>query len=142
MTPIIEARGAVVLGIAYGLPPIWVMLIATLTSFVIAFIVLLALTFLTTWVRTLHPIINRFFAWLFEKTHQRHSKKFERWGTLALTLFVAIPLPFSGAWTGALLAYLFGIKLKHAATLLLVGIFLSVVITAAITLGGVALFSL
>ena len=142
MTPIIEARGAVLLGIAYGLSPIWVMLLATVVSFVTSIIVLLALTFLTKWLRTLHPTINSFFEGLFEKTYRKHSQKFERWGVIALTLFVAIPLPFSGAWTGALLAYLFGIKLHHAAALLLIGIFLSVVITAAITLGGVALLSL
>lgn len=142
MMPILEARAATVLGISYGLSPLPVMLIATLASFVTAFVVLLILTFLTKWFRTLHPAIDKFFTWVFEKTYHKHSRKFERWGILALTIFVAIPLPFSGAWTGALLAYLFGIKLVHAATLLLVGIFLSVVISAAVALGGVAILSL
>ncbi|MDD5605958.1 MAG: small multi-drug export protein [Patescibacteria group bacterium] len=140
--PIIEARGAVILGISLGLPPIWVMLIATVVSFVTAFAILLGLTYLTSWVRTWHPAIDKFFAAIFHTTYHRHSQKFERWGTVALTIFVAIPLPFSGAWTGALLAYLFGIKLHHSAILLLIGIFLSVIISAAATLGGVALLSL
>ena len=135
MMPILEARAATVFGIAYGLSPLPVMLVATFASFVTAFIILLALTFLTKWLRTIHPTIDKFFTWLFEKTYHKHSRKFERWGVLALTLFVAIPLPFSGAWTGALLAYLFGIKLHHSAVLLLVGIFLSVVISAMFALG-------
>lgn len=139
MMPILEARAATVFGIAYGLPLLPVMLIATLASFVVAFIILLALTFLTKWLRTVHPAIDKFFTWLFEKTYHKHSSKFERWGVLALTLFVAIPLPFSGAWTGALLAYLFGIKFASAAGLLLVGIFLSVVISAMLTLGAQAI---
>ena len=53
---------------------------------------------------------NRFFAWLLERTRRNHSKKFERWKEFALVILVAIPLPFTGAWTGALAAFVFGIR--------------------------------
>lgn len=142
MTPIIESRGAVIIGIAYGLPPVWTILVATLANFAITFVWLLFLKFAVVWVRSWHPTFDKFFDWLFTKTHQRHSAKFERWSFLALTLFIAIPLPISGAYTGAILAYLFGIKLNHAAAAMIIGIFLAAVIAAAIALGGVAVLSL
>ena len=78
---------------------------------------------------------NRFFNWLFSYTRRRHSKKFEYWGALALVLFVAIPLPLTGAWSGAVAAFVFGIPFKKALPLIGLGIILAGLIVSGLTLG-------
>jgi uncharacterized membrane protein len=66
--------------------------------------------------------------WLFERTRKRADAKIRRYEHLGLLLFVAIPLPFTGAWTGALIAYLFDLKFTRS----LITIFVGVIIAAAI----------
>ncbi|OGZ34165.1 MAG: hypothetical protein A2Y98_02425 [Candidatus Portnoybacteria bacterium RBG_19FT_COMBO_36_7] len=78
---------------------------------------------------------NRFFAWLFERTRNRHSRHFEIWGPLALAIFVAIPLPLTGAWSGAVAAFVFGIPPKQAIPSIIVGVLIAGLIVGAITLG-------
>ena len=75
-------------------------------------------------------IFNRFFDWLFARTRKKASKSVEKYEELALLLFVAIPLPITGAWTGTLVSYLFGLnRLKS-----LVFIFFGVLVAGAIML--------
>jgi len=64
--------------------------------------------------------------WLFAKTRKRADKKIRRYEYLGLLLFVAVPLPFTGAWTGALIAYLFDLKFSRS----LITIFFGVLIAA------------
>ncbi|MBU4285249.1 small multi-drug export protein [Patescibacteria group bacterium] len=79
--------------------------------------------------------LNKFFNWLFEKTRKKHTKIFERWQYLALTIFVAIPLPGTGAWTGSLIAYVFGIPLKRAFPAIAAGVLIAGILVSLITLG-------
>ena len=71
---------------------------------------------------------SRLMDWLFAKTRKRAGSKIRRYESLGLLLFVAIPLPFTGAWTGSLIAYLFDLKFSKS----LVTIFIGVVIAAGI----------
>lgn len=79
--------------------------------------------------------LNRFFTWLFERTKRKHSKSFERWRDLALVIFVAIPLPLTGAWSGAIAAFVFGIPIKRALPLISLGIVIAGIMVTLITLG-------
>jgi uncharacterized membrane protein len=72
-------------------------------------------------------IFERFLNWLFERTRRR-GKIIQKYKRIGLVLFVAIPLPVTGAWTGSLAAVLFGIKFRHA----FVSIFIGVVIAGII----------
>ena len=63
---------------------------------------------------------------IFERTRRRANKKIERFETLGLLLFVAIPLPFTGAWTGSLIAYLFDLNFYKSLIVILLGIIISV----------------
>lgn len=65
---------------------------------------------------------------LFAKTRKRAGSKIRRYEYLGLLLFVAIPLPFTGAWTGSLIAYLFNLKFSKS----LITIFLGVIIAASV----------
>ncbi len=59
---------------------------------------------------------------IFEKTRKKASKKVEEYEALALISFVAIPLPGTGAWTGALIAYLFGLDMKRSFFYIVIGV--------------------
>ena len=72
-----------------------------------------------------HPLIHRMFHWVFERTRRKHWKKFETASMFALFVFVAIPLPMTGAWTGTVAAYLFGISFWKAVFAVGAGILLS-----------------
>ncbi len=84
-------------------------------------------------------IFNRFFTWLFERTKRKHSKSFERWKDLALVIFVAIPLPGTGAWAGALVAFVFGIPIKRAMPLISLGVLIAGVVVSLVTVGIISL---
>jgi len=76
-------------------------------------------------------IMDRFFEWLFARTRRR-GKVVERYRAIGLAMFVAIPLPVTGAWTGALAAYIFGIRFVPAVIAICIGISIAGII---ITLG-------
>lgn len=79
--------------------------------------------------------LNRFLNWLFERTRKKHSAKFERWQELALVILVGIPLPLTGAWTGVLAAFIFGVPAKRAFWLILLGIVIAALIVSLFSLG-------
>ncbi|MFH0912152.1 MAG: small multi-drug export protein [Patescibacteria group bacterium] len=143
MTPLGELRIAIPLGIGlYGLSPLLTFVLAVAGNAVPVILLYFCLEPVTRWLRRLAHPIDRFFTWLFAHTYHRHSAKFDRYGSLALLLFVAIPLPLTGGWTGALLAYLFGIKWHYALPNLLIGVILAGIIVTFLTLGGVWIFGL
>ncbi len=87
-------------------------------------------TWLSRW-----KIFARFFNWLFERTRKRvgpHIKKYEAFG---LAVFVAIPLPVTGAWTGSAAAFLFDIPKKKAIPSIFVGVLIAGTIITLIVKG-------
>ena len=83
--------------------------------------------------------IGRFFKWWFHRV-ERKSKLVERWGFWGLVLFVAIPLPVTGAWTGTVAATLFEIKVKRAFLAISLGVAIAGVIVSLIVSGVVQLW--
>ncbi|MFV9629901.1 MAG: COG2426 family protein [Methanosarcinales archaeon] len=83
-----------------------------------------------------------FFTWLFSKTYHNHSERFEKYGTFALTIFVAIPLPITGAWTGCAAAFVFGMKTSHALLAIFIGVLISGVIVTVLTVAGIGLIEI
>jgi len=55
---------------------------------------------------------NRFFTWLFQRTQAKITASYKKYSCWALALFVAVPLPFTGAWTGSIAAYLLRLSKK------------------------------
>jgi len=77
---------------------------------------------------------KRFFDWLFDRTRRKTETRFERYGLVALCMFVAIPLPFTGAWTGCVAASLFDVQFLRALIAIALGILVAgVLITLAST---------
>ncbi|GAG71046.1 unnamed protein product [marine sediment metagenome] len=104
----------------------------TLTA---AIVVMAVLDPITRFARKYSQPINRALEWLFRRTRKKHQSKFEKYRDLTLILFVAIPLPFTGAYTGALAAYVFGVPFRRAFPLIAIGVIIAAAIVTAVTLG-------
>ncbi len=115
MLPIFELRGAIPVAYLQWDMPIWQAFLWSILGNMIPIpFVLWLLGPVSDWLSKHSRVMDRFFKWLFARTRRKHSKSFERWKEIALMLFVAIPLPGTGAWTGALAAFVFGIP-NHVA---------------------------
>lgn len=77
---------------------------------------------------------DRFFRWLFART-LRKSRTVERYEALGLVLFVGIPLPITGAYTGSVAAYLFGIPFWRSMLFITIGVCLSATVVTLATMG-------
>lgn len=91
----------------------------------------------TNWLRPRSKAYDRFCTWLFERTRRKLHSQIEKYGYWALAIFVGIPLPVTGAWTGTVAAFVFGLDKRKAFLAIVTGILLSTSIVAFITLGGV-----
>ncbi len=78
--------------------------------------------------------LGRFFQWLFARTRRR-AKVVDRYGAIGLTLFVMIPLPVTGAWTGAAAAFVFGVPFRKALPAIVLGVLLAGVIVTLVSTG-------
>lgn len=106
------------------------------------FIVLILLLFLepvSEWLAKNFNFFQKFFSWLFQRTRKKYKREIERYGGVTLTLLVALPLPVTGGWTGALLAFLFGIPFRKAFFLIMSGILIAGGIVTGATLFGLTL---
>ncbi|MFC2015223.1 small multi-drug export protein, partial [Chloroflexota bacterium] len=79
--------------------------------------------------------------WLFKHTRRR-GKIIEKYERIGLILFVATPLPITGAWTGALAAVLLGLKFKYAFLSISVGIIIAGIIVTCATLLGWSIYGI
>ncbi len=136
MLPIAELRGALPWGILVGKVPFWKAYpLAVLGNLVPIVPLLLLLDPLSTALRRI-PLFDRFFEWLFERTRRRGTVV-ERYEALGLMIFVAIPLPVTGAWTGTVAALLFGIPFRKALLAISAGVCIAGAIVTTLTLAGV-----
>jgi len=83
--------------------------------------------------------IKGFFIWRMERIRVSGSPKLEKYGRIALVPFVATPLPFTGAWTGCLAAWVLDIKPKRSIPYLALGVLVAAVIVTLLTELGVSL---
>ena len=134
-SPISELRGAIPVAIiGFHFPWYYAFLLAIIGNLVP---VPLLLLFFGTLSRLLSKIgiFERMLHWLLERTRRR-SKIIARYERIGLMLFVAIPLPMTGAWTGSLAAVLLGLKFKHAFLSIFAGILIAGSIVTCLSLLG------
>lgn len=136
MSPVAELRGSIPVGMAlFNMSWSKALFISFLGNTLAVIIVLLYLERATNYLGSQSELLARFFEWIFNYTRKRYKERFKIWKDLALISLVAIPLPFTGGWTGALCAFLFGIPHKRAILLLGIGILIAGIITTLCTLG-------
>jgi len=136
MSPIFELRGSIPMALGAFHLPVWsAFLISVLGNIVPIVFILLLLESVSSCLSRHSRLFSRFFTWLFERTRKKHAKTFEYGRDLALMIFVAVPIPFTGAWTGALCAFVFGIPFKRAFPAIAGGVIIAGVIVTLTTLG-------
>ena len=136
MLPVSELRGAIPVAIGvYSLNPIKAYFIAIIGNIIPVFFILKYIDPISKYLMSKSKIFNKFFTLLFERTRKKHNGKFEKWGALALITFVAVPLPVTGGWSGALAAFVFGIPFKRALPLIFLGIMIAGVIVTGLSMG-------
>lgn len=140
--PISELRGAIPLGIlTYGFPVWKAYLLAVAGNFILIGPFLFFLEKFSDYLMHRWYFYNRVMTWVFDRTRRKHLDHFheKQWTHLALFLFVAVPLPMTGAWTGAVVAYLLGIPYRKSLITILAGILSAGVVVSALTsLGALA----
>lgn len=144
MTPIGELRAGIPYGLLHGLNPFLTFLTAVLGNMIPVFVLLCGLPKFEKIVDGKHfksckdlkcfRPISCFYRWYRNRTERKYSKRFQRLGAIALITFVAVPLPITGAWTGSLAAYIFGIPPKKALTMIGLGVIIAGIIVSLISL--------
>jgi len=135
--PLFEVRGSVPLGFYLGLPAHKILLLSFLGSVLPALPLFWFLNFMTERLRKINAF-DRFFGWLFARSRAK-SALIEKYETLGLTLFIAVPLPGTGVWTGVVAAYLLGLSWLEVAIAASVGTFIA---ASFLTLAGLGLIKL
>jgi uncharacterized membrane protein len=140
MLPVFELRGAIPAGYAMGMTnPYQIYALAVLGNFVPVLPILLLLGPAEKHLRRFRTM-DRFFNWLFKRTVSR-SNVIKRYESLGLILFVAIPLPMTGAWTGSVAAYLFKLPLRMAIPCIILGILIAGVVVSLVSQGVIQLWN-
>lgn len=141
ITPVFELRASIPIGVlSYNLPVWEVLMISFAGVLGVSMLTYCSLWYFMPIIRRHIPLLNRFIEKIFEHTRKKHSKKMKILGDMALIAFIAVPLPGSGGFTGALLCYLFGARWQTTLFLLSIGIFLSALIVMGVTLFGRELY--
>ena len=142
MVPIIELRGAIPLG-AWLEMPWWLnYLLSVLGNMIpIPFILLFINRFIAWMTRSKVKFFNKIGTWLTNKA-EKNREKIEKYSFWGVCLFVAIPLPVTGAWTGSLVAATIGMKPWKAFLSCLFGVMIAGVIMTLASYGVVAAFKI
>ncbi len=140
MVPVIELRGAIPIATANGLN-FWVAIVCAIIGnlipvpFIIIFIRKI-FELIRKWSKNLDKIVTK----LEERAHKKSDvvQKYAFWG---LMILVAIPLPGTGAWTGALVAAMLDMRLKKAFPAIALGVVIAGIIVSIVTYGGILIFT-
>ena len=138
MVPVLELRGAIPVGVAGGLPVLAAMVIAMVGNLVPIPILIVFTRKVFDWLKTkgkIGALVDKLEAKAHAKSEIVH--KYEWWG---LCILVAIPLPGTGAWTGALVAAVLGMRLKKAMPAIMFGVLIAGIIVTCVTYGVTAIF--
>ncbi len=134
MVPVIELRGAIPYGIGFGLEPWVVYVLATVGNMLPIPFILLFIRKILQWMKRYEKLGK--IAIKLEERAAGKSGKVRKSEFIGLLLFVAIPLPGTGAWTGALIAALMDMRLKRALSAIAIGILTAgLIVTLVMVLG-------
>ena len=140
MMPILEIRGAIPVGVASGLDP-WLAFAVGFVGNMLPIPILILLTRkIIEWLKK-HNMLVKLTAWL-ENEGSKGAQKVQKYSFWGLFILVAIPLPGTGAWTGALVASLLDMRLKRALPAIAMGVAVAGLIVLLVTYGVISAGSL
>ncbi len=139
MIPVVELRGGIPFGVAAGLP-VWAAFIAAVIGNLIPVpFIIVYIRRIFQWMRRRMPRLNSLVDKLERKAHLK-GQKVTKYKYLGLMLFVAIPLPGTGAWTGSLAAAFLDMPLRKAIPSVVVGVLIAGMAISILTYGVASLF--
>lgn len=134
MLPVFELRGAIPLGFYLGMPFTKIFILAVLGNLIPVIPLYFLLQPISTGLSRI-PLFKALFNWLFNHAKKR-AAIVQRYEALGLMLFVAIPLPITGAWTGTIAAVLFKIRFRYTIIAVISGVVIAGVIVTILCLLG------
>ncbi len=133
--PISELRGAIPLALSFGMPLAKAFWLSVLGNCLIVAPALFLFEPVTKFLRKF-KIWSRFFDWVFKRT-KNNSDSIQKYEALGLAIFVAIPLPMTGAWSGVIAASLFKIRFRYAFLAIVAGVICAGLIVSALCALGI-----
>ena len=133
MLPVIELRGSIILGAGLNLPWWQNYLVSVVGNLLPIPFILLFIRYILNWMKHIKHL-DKIALWLEDKAH-KNSHKVLKYATFGLFLFVAIPIPGTGAWTGALIASLFDMRMKYSLPSITAGVLVAGVIMVCASYG-------
>jgi uncharacterized membrane protein len=140
--PISELRGAIPVAVSvWHLPLITAFLLAIVGNMIPVPFIFYLLPKVLSLAEKHWPWLHRFLCLYLEKKRLKFQSSYDKYGALALAIFVAIPLPMTGAWTGAALAVLFKIKPSYSFPAVAIGVVVAGIIVSLIVSGALGFLS-
>lgn len=136
MAPVVELRGGIPFGAALGLDPLSAAAAAVLGNLVPVPFIILFVRYVFTWLKRF-PRLGSLVERMEKKAHLK-SRTVMKYQKVGLCILVAIPLPGTGAWTGALVAAIMDMRLKRAVPPIVAGVLIAAGIVSCITYGLIA----
>ena len=133
LMPILELRGGLIAAAPLGLKPVESYIISMIGNIIPVPFILWFINRILEWMRT-KKRLSKVAKWL-DKKVDKHKGQIEKYGFWGLVLFVGIPLPGTGAWTGCLIAAVLEMDRKKALLAALIGIFIASIIMMLISFG-------
>lgn len=138
MVPVVELRGAIPVGVAAGLPPAAACAAAILGNLLPVPLIMLLARRVMNWLRGT-AFFGPKISWLERRAHLK-GRIVRKYRLMGLVILVAIPLPGTGAWTGALVASLLDIRMRSALPAIFLGLVIAGGIITVLTMGLIHLF--
>lgn len=135
IVPWVELRISIPFGITKGLPPVVAFLSAVVASWVVIVPVFLVLDLFYERFLSRHRLIRAGV----EEIRRRGRRYVDKWGVLGVAIYVSLPLPGPGVYSGAILAWLFGLPRRQAIAALALGVLVSAILVTAISTGLIAI---
>ncbi len=141
MLPITELRGSIPFAIGFFEMAPWLAFLLSIVGDIIpAILVVWFLKPLSEWLASRFKFFRKLFDWWFKHVTHNFEKKYAKYGEWALLIFVAIPLPITGAWTGAVASFLFSIPRKRAILFVSGGVVIAGIIVTLLSIGVFSIF--
>ena len=134
MVPLVELRGSIVMAVGMDLDYWTSLAVCVVGNMLPVPFIILFIRQIFAWMRRHMPKLDGFVAKIESKAHLK-GETVQKYGPLGLLIFVAIPLPGTGAWTGALVAALLDMRMRKAVPSILLGVLIAAGIMTAITFG-------
>ena len=138
MLPIVEVRGAIPLGISLGLSPVHSAILGIIGNIIIVpFLLKLLYPIMSFFEKTV--IFSKTIGWI-KRRSMKKSSTIKKYSLIGLFIFVAVPIPTTGAWTGSVIASMLKLDFKKSLMAISLGVVSSGLIVLTISYGIVSIF--